>query len=85
MQVVKTFVKALNNVNFEINNNGELLILKLLSTENLNCVFDVGANVGYCTNLLLTYCPETTNHSFEIIPTTYTELFNNEHGKICFL
>jgi FkbM family methyltransferase len=81
LTVSKSLDKASNNVNFDINNNGELRVLKILAKFQPKCVFDVGANVGEYTNIVVQTCPGCLVHSFEIVPDTFGELVNNVKSK----
>ena len=69
------FHRRLNNVNFDINKNGELRTLKLLSLIKPKCIFDVGANVGEWSLLALKLYPTSIIHAFEIVPSTYKEVY----------
>lgn len=58
-----------------IANNGEALIVTRLSRLNrLEVVFDVGANVGAYSTMVLEISPHAELHLFEIAPPTYAKL-----------
>ncbi len=71
---VGEFHRSINNVNFNMNENGEIRVLRILSTNGLNCIFDVGANVGDWTNIVSKMNPKAVIHSFEIVPDTFNIL-----------
>lgn len=77
MDISKRLDKSLNNVNFDMAINGEFRVLKILAKENPKCIFDVGANVGEYTHMVLKLCPDCAIHSFEIVPATFNKLINN--------
>jgi len=57
--------------------NGELRVLKIMATNNINCIFDIGANEGDWTVIAASLMPKCTIHAFEIIPKTYKVLLRN--------
>jgi len=63
----KSLYKGINNVNFNPNTNGELTILKKLKTLNLKVFFDVGANIGEWTDLILKEFDDTKIYQFEVL------------------
>jgi FkbM family methyltransferase len=76
-QITDSFHRKLNNVNFDIEKNGELRLLKLISTIKPNCFFDVGANIGDWTLCVSSLYPESIVHAFEIVPSTFNEFAKN--------
>lgn len=62
------------NVNFDLTANGELEVLRRLSTLSPACVFDVGANVGDWSESATGALPTATIHAFEIVPETAEQL-----------
>jgi FkbM family methyltransferase len=68
------FHRAINNVDFDMVRNGELRALKLMGRFNPECILDVGANVGEWSLIASELFPAATIHSFEVVPSTYTEL-----------
>jgi FkbM family methyltransferase len=72
-----SFLRKINNVNFNSKYNGEDRILKILSKKCIQVIFDVGANIGDFTNSAFTYFPKSEIHSFELVPDTFFELKNN--------
>ncbi len=76
-KAIDTFHRSINNVNFNMDHNGELRVLKILALEDPKCVFDVGANIGEWSQLASSLYPSSTIHAFEIVPSTYEELVQN--------
>jgi len=63
------------NFNYDLNSNGERWLLeKLASRSLLKNVFDVGANRGDWTKLVLAANPAATMHCFEICQPTFQKL-----------
>ena len=52
------FHRKLNNVNFDLNSNGELRVLQILSKRDFKMFFDVGANKGDWSKLVISMFPE---------------------------
>lgn len=65
---------GINNVDFDMVRNGELRALKLMGQFNPQCILDVGANVGEWSLIASELFPAATIHSFEVVPSTYSEL-----------
>jgi precorrin-6B methylase 2 len=74
---VDNFHRRLNNVNFNIEKNGELRVLQKLAKIDPKCIFDVGANKGDWSQIVSKLYPSCTIHAFEIVPSTYEELTRN--------
>lgn len=74
------FHRKLNNVNFDMNSNGERRVLKIISSIQPKCVFDVGANKGEWSQLFSRMNPLCRIHAFEIVPSTYEELCQSTRG-----
>ena len=77
------FYRKLNNVNFDFNSNGELRVLDVLSKYQLKIVFDVGANIGEWSRLLLSRFNQNDViriYAFEIVPETFSNLQINISG-----
>ena len=72
-----SFYRKINNVNFDMETNGELRLLKVLSEFKFKEIFDVGANVGEYSILLRKFFPDSRVHAFEIVPSTYEKLSQN--------
>lgn len=68
------FHQRLNNVNFDININGEMNVLNALKEQHLQCFFDVGANTGEWSKLVSGLFPSSRIHAFEVVPSTYEQL-----------
>ena len=67
--------KAYENRNYNFYRNGESEVLKKLKTiQNVNTIFDVGANKGIWSAMASDFFPHTTIYSFEIVPETYKRL-----------
>lgn len=78
---VSLFVRDLDNLNWDMETNGELRVLKCIELISPKCVFDVGANVGEWSILLSNMYPECEIHSFEIVPATYARLVDATKGN----
>ena len=69
------------NGNYDCENNGELLLLKLLNnSNNLNCILDVGANVGDYSLIARRVNKKCRIISFEPVPETFNLLKSNTHN-----
>ena len=68
------FHRALNNVDFNIERNGELRVLRMISNLQPKIIFDVGANKGDWTLLASKLSSSSVIHAFEIVPSTFDEL-----------
>ena len=63
------------NLNYNCENNGELFLLnKLNHSNNLNCLFDVGANIGTYSLLARDINKKCSIFAFEPVPDTFIEL-----------
>lgn len=76
---VGAFHRAINNVDFDMVKNGELRVLKLMSAFNPKCILDVGSNVGEWSTFASEMFPAATIHSFEIVPSTCSEMIRKTH------
>jgi FkbM family methyltransferase len=76
-QIANLYKKAYNNLNYDMETNGEYYVLDRLSTTCVNTVLDVGANKGDYTLACLSRLKDATIHSFEIAPPTYQKLTSN--------
>jgi FkbM family methyltransferase len=73
-RMANLYTKTYNNLNYNMDTNGEFYILDCLSKENIKTVFDVGANKGEYTNACLSRFADGRIHAFEIVPATYQKL-----------
>ena len=63
------------NLNYDCENNGELFLLnKLNHSNNLSCIFDVGANIGTYSLLARNINQKSLIFAFEPVPETFIEL-----------
>jgi FkbM family methyltransferase len=69
--------RTYNNLNYDMNTNGEFYVLDRLASTAPTTVFDVGANKGDYTGACLSRFPGATVHSFEIVPQTFRKLTKN--------
>lgn len=76
-ELVLAIYRAYLNLNFNIQENGEERILMLLSKENPEFVFDVGANVGNWAISFHAMSPFSKIYSFEPIAETFKILQKN--------
>lgn len=72
-----TFHRALNNVDFSMESNGELRVLRIMSELQPTVIFDVGANRGEWSQLVSEMSPSCAIHAFEIVPSTFAELLRS--------
>ena len=63
------------NLNYDCKNNGEFFLLnKLNQSNNLNSIFDVGANVGTYSLLARDINKKCLIFAFEPVPNTFIDL-----------
>jgi len=75
--------RAYENRNFEMKTNGEEWILKTYSSLNgIQCIFDVGANIGEWLIVCRKHIPDAPIHAFEIAPKIFSELQRNTSNLI---
>src|SRR5581483_1946011 len=73
--------RAYENRNFEMASNGEEWLLRqTASVKNLQCAFDIGANVGDWSLACHRHLPDVTIHAFEIAPPVFSELQKKVSG-----
>lgn len=65
------------NRNHDVHSNGELTVLKKLSSIKPTVIFDGGANVGDYCSLANKIIPACTIYAFEPVEATYQRLVNN--------
>lgn len=63
----------------EFQRNGELQLMARLSQFKMNTIFDVGANVGDWTEMVLESQPTANVHAFEPMPETFQKYVNLIH------
>ena len=72
------FHECYENKNYDIKTNGEKFLLKKLSqSNNLNCIFDIGANKGDYSILSRQISPRAEIYSFEPVKDTFEILLSN--------
>jgi FkbM family methyltransferase len=74
------FIQCCENYNYNPTTNGEYYLVRRLASQSIDCVFDVGANVGDWTMAVHETCPAATVHAFEIVPQTFERLARNIAG-----
>lgn len=67
-------VQCCENYNYNPRTNGEHHLVRALASRPLDCVFDVGANVGRWALAAHEICPSATIHAFEAAPETFGRL-----------
>lgn len=72
-----SFHRVLNNVDFNMERNGELRVLRIISQSGPKCVFDIGANTGEWSQLFAKMNPSCFIHAFEIVPSTFEDLLRS--------
>jgi FkbM family methyltransferase len=71
------FVQCCENYNYNPATNGEHYLLRTLASDQMDCVFDVGANVGRWALAAHEMCPSATIHAFELVPQIFDLLQQN--------
>lgn len=71
------FVQCCENYNYNPKTNGEHHLVRMLASQSMECVFDVGANVGRWAMAVREMCPSAIIHAFEIVPQTFERLQRN--------
>jgi FkbM family methyltransferase len=71
------YVNAYNNLDYDIETNGEGYVLDRLAGHDVRTVFDVGANAGAYTSACLSRFKNARIHAFEIVPATFAKLTRN--------
>jgi FkbM family methyltransferase len=71
------FVQCCENYNYNPKTNGEHYLLRVLASQSMECLFDVGANVGHWAIAAREICPSATIHAFEIVPPIFDRLQHN--------
>ena len=75
-----TYHSLYENLNYDCKNNGELFLLnKLNNSNNLDCIFDVGANIGTYSLLARDINKKCLIFAFEPVPETFVDI-----QKKCF-
>jgi FkbM family methyltransferase len=74
---VDKFHRKLDNVDFDMERNGEMRVLHALRVLDPRVVFDVGGHVGHWSTLVAGLYPECTIHAFEVVPATFARFVAN--------
>jgi len=74
---MKLFISGAENLNWDLQTNGERRVLECLKSISPTCIFDVGANKGEWSLMVRRTYPDCTVHSFEIVPSTFVLLLEN--------
>jgi FkbM family methyltransferase len=77
---VDKFHRKLDNVDFNMERNGEARVLNALRALEPRVVFDVGAHVGHWSTLVSTLYPACQVHAFEVVPATFARFVANTAG-----
>jgi FkbM family methyltransferase len=78
LDLTRSFYMSANNSDFDMDRNGEIWLLKKISTIGLKIIFDVGANKGDYIQALLKYFSNSQIHAFEILPHNFHYLVNSK-------
>jgi FkbM family methyltransferase len=73
-KIATEYVKSYNNLDYDIDTNGERHVLDCLKKTNVRTVFDVGANAGAYTRACISRFKSAEIHAFEIAPPTCEKL-----------
>jgi len=76
----RRYLDAYENLDYDIETNGELRVLEILRELDPRVVFDVGANVGDWTAYAHDRFPSATVHCFELVPDTADRLARRFEG-----
>ncbi len=77
-----TYHSIYENLNYDCENNGELFLLnKLNHSNNLDCIFDVGANIGTYSLLARDINKKCLIFAFEPVSETFIDLQENVSNK----
>lgn len=71
------FLEYYENHDYDIQNNGELFVLRSMTSTPVSCLFDVGANQGGWSLAANRLFPEAAIHAFEIAQPTAKRLAQN--------
>jgi FkbM family methyltransferase len=69
-----------SNLSYDMQDNGESRVLRIMSDFDMNVIFDVGANTGEWSRLAATLAPSARIHAFEILPQTAAKFRDNLAG-----
>jgi FkbM family methyltransferase len=78
--IARQYLDSYENVDYDIEHNGELRVLETLGCIGASCVLDVGANVGDWALLARRAMGTVEVHCFEVVPATARELLRNTSG-----
>jgi len=81
VKVSQKTLRMYENYNFDIAANGELVLLKKLSAENVGTIFDVGANTGDYARICADVFPRAKVHCFEVLEKNREILKERFHGR----
>ena len=73
-------IRGWKNSEFDIDINGEAVLMERLRPFSPRIVLDVGANIGDWSLAALKYLPDARVHAFEIAPATSAKLIANAKG-----
>lgn len=71
---------ATENLNFDVDTNGEARLVEILAKHQPKIIVDAGANVGHYAKFLHRECTMAEIHCFEPSPTTYKALSEHVGG-----
>ena len=74
-------IRGWKNSEFDIDINGEAVLMERLRPFSPRIVLDVGANIGDWSLAALKYLPDATVHAFEIAPATSAKLIANANAN----
>ena len=73
-RISQKYIKNYEGFSYNFENNGELRLIKKLKNQDINVIFDVGANVGDWTSMAIENFPRSRLHSFELSNRTFKNL-----------
>lgn len=76
----RRYLDSFENLDYDVEYNGERRVLETFGRIGTKCVFDVGANVGNWALCARQAIPSAEIHCFELVPATAAELRRNTNG-----
>jgi FkbM family methyltransferase len=78
--IARQYLDSYENVDYDIDHNGELRVLETFGRIGASCMLDVGANVGDWALAAREVVGTVEVHCFELVPSTAHELRRNTSG-----
>jgi len=75
------YIRRYEGFSYNFHKNGEALLVNRLSSQKIETVFDVGANVGSWSSIALKAFPSATVHAFELSKSTFDNLITSVENE----